>query len=168
MQWLPNAAHKFHLVMKNTPLKTDLCVDVQGQGKDAGNPLTVYWIGVGEHSGLHQAFHFKNPAGSKLAQTTFQMAPAHTGPQGGNKLVSFSASNDVQLVNYGGPNQHKFYLLPQNDGSVRIKSATAELFVTAEPKGMGKVFMSKLIVPENHGKFYQKFWLIPFGEYVHD
>jgi len=162
LQWKPDAAVSFHLVMK----PTDLVVEVQAQGKDAGTPLTVRKIRMGEDASAHQAFHFKNPSGQKFSQTTFQVAPAHTGPQGGNKLVSYD-SGGVKLANQGWMGGTKFYFLPQDDGSVRIKSATEELYVTAEPKELGKVSMSKLIVPETHENF-QKFWLVPFEEYYND
>merc|ERR1711871_1570024 len=110
---------------------TDLVVEVQAQGKDAGTPLTVRKIRMGEDASAHQAFHFTNPSGQKFSQTTFQVAPAHTGPQGGNKLVSYD-SGGVKLANQGWMGGTKFYFLPQDDGSVRIKSATEELYVTAE------------------------------------
>jgi len=156
MHWTPSPLDKFNLIMKPSDLVLD---GIQAE------KLQVKHL-TGDDN---QAFHFKNNAGGKgqmekLASTTFQIVPAHTG---GNKFVSFdSASSELKLVN--NTNQYTgFHLLPQEDGSVRIKSASHDLYVTAyRLKYTSKVYMNKLIVPPNE-ELYQKFWLVPYGEVDH-
>jgi len=162
MNWLPMPDSIFNFMMK----PSDLVLNVASGKTAPGSKLTV----SGERYVLCQAFYLQKgcTAGQSLQACTFHIRPAHAE----GVFLSFDVEGeDVKLglpgqggggwfggyAGGGASSNIHFKLIPQpDDGSVLIKAACKDLYVTAEYHEGGRVYMAKLDPAKK-----QKFWLVP-------